>query len=305
LLGNLPSRQTLKQWRNILNLIGTSLIQNPTSPVEYSGTIPLYEFLSCINNQPSNPMLRLYKYTLGPVLLLQAKWLRKTALRLPEAQGARSGIETIDTNEVTPVRLLFVGDSSAAGVGVERQEQALAQQASRLVAHKLGRNVEWQLIAKSGVNTQEAAAIVANAEVKRSDVLITALGTNDVTSQRSARQFMDDYQSLLHMLFKKMEARRAIITGLPPLRILPAAPHPLRWYLGKCAESLDSALQSWVAQHPQLRYISLDWAAVPSHMARDRFHPGLGQYRYWAELVADHVVDLLTPNNIALKGQAT
>ena len=37
------------------------------------------------------PMLLLYKTILAPALLIQGARLRKTALRLPEAAGARSG----------------------------------------------------------------------------------------------------------------------------------------------------------------------------------------------------------------------
>ena len=60
-------------------------------------------------------MLRFYKYCLGPVLLLQSRHLRKTALRLPEAAGPREG--SIPSSNLTrPLRLLFLGDSSAAGL---------------------------------------------------------------------------------------------------------------------------------------------------------------------------------------------
>lgn len=237
-------------------------------------------------------MLRLYKYCLGPVLLIQSQRLRKTALRLPEAAGPREG--NIPSNSLArPVRLLFVGDSSAAGVGVERQEQALAIQTSELLAAHLDAPVEWQLLAKSGVNTHQALKLLPRGLLKPIDVLITALGTNDVTSQRSAAQFLADYKTLVHRVRQQYSDLVVVITGLPPLRILPAAPHPLRWYLGKYAASLDAQLKRWVQSEARFRYISLDWAAVPEDMAKDRFHPGLGQYRHWAQLVAESIVALL------------
>lgn len=220
-------------------------------------------------------MLRLYKYCLGPVLLLQSRHLRKTALRLPEAAGPREG--RIATNSLAPpVRLLFVGDSSAAGVGVERQEQALALETSELLSACMDVPVEWRLLAKSGVNTQQALELLPPRLLKPIDILITALGTNDVTSQRSAAQFIADYQLLINRVRQQCKNLAVVITGLPPLRILPAAPHPLRWYLGKYAAVLDDKLKRWVQFEPRFRYISLDWAAVPKDMAKDRFHPGSG-----------------------------
>jgi len=241
-------------------------------------------------------MLRLYKYCLGPVLLLQSRHLRKTALRLPEAAGPREG-SIPASKPARPVRLLFVGDSSAAGVGVERQEQALALQTSELLSARLDVPVEWKLLAKSGVNTQQALKLLPRSLLKPVDVLITALGTNDVTSQRSASQFLADYKTLVNRVRQQYNDLAVVITGLPPLRILPAAPHPLRWYLGKYAASLDIRLKRWVQSETGFRYVSLDWAAVPEDMAKDRFHPGLGQYRHWAHLVAESIVELLSPTH--------
>lgn len=239
-------------------------------------------------------MLPLYKLVLGPVLLMQARRLRRTALRLPEAAGPRYGIEGEQDARQPPLRILVIGDSSAAGVGVEDQTQALAQPVAKLLATKLGRSVKWQLVAKSGVNTEESLALLTHSELKPADFLVTALGTNDVTSQRAPGQFLQDYRRLVEEVRHRTGAVGLVATGLPPLRILPAAQHPLRWYLGRYAARLDSMLQRWISQDAAARYVSLDWAAKPLEMARDRFHPGAGQYRRWAELVSEQILELLT-----------
>ncbi|MFP5418707.1 MAG: SGNH/GDSL hydrolase family protein [Gammaproteobacteria bacterium] len=237
-------------------------------------------------------MLNLYKYSLGPVLLLQSRRLRQTALRLPEAAGSRSGSISA-LSPAHPLRLLFVGDSSAAGVGVDHQEQALALQASTFLAAQIGTPVEWQLLAQSGVNTQQALKLLHRTPPRPADILITALGTNDVTSQRTGKQFLSDYQALVGQVRQLCGIHSVVVTGLPPLHILPAAPHPLRWYLGKYAASLDRMLRDWVSTQACFRYVSLEWAAVPEAMARDKFHPGLEQYRHWAHMVANSIAELL------------
>jgi lysophospholipase L1-like esterase len=234
-------------------------------------------------------MLTLYKAALGPALLLQGSRLRKTALRLPEAAGARHGLIKADDPE--PLRLLFVGDSSAAGVGVEWQHEALAHQTAALVAAASARTVEWTLIAQSGATTRDAIELVKAQATERADVVISALGVNDVTSQASARRFISDYKALLGLVADRTGARAAVLSGLPPLHILPAAPQPLRWYLGQCAKRLDAALHELSADHLHLRFVSLAWAKA-SEMARDKFHPGKGQYRQWAHLVAEQVLSV-------------
>jgi lysophospholipase L1-like esterase len=238
-------------------------------------------------------MLNLYKAALGPILLMQARWLRRTALRLPEASGPRSGIEGRCDFGTELLRILVVGDSSAAGVGVSSQAEALAQPVAKLLAMRTGRPVAWQLIAKSGVNTSEALDLLTHSEVCLADYLITALGTNDVTSQRNPIQFLRDYVLLADTLRQRTGAVGLVATGLPPLRILPAAPHPLRWYLGRCAIRLDRALRNWIERDPMARYVSLEWAARPEDMAEDGFHPGASQYRRWAELVTEQIHGLL------------
>ncbi|QYD68267.1 SGNH/GDSL hydrolase family protein [Paraburkholderia edwinii] len=238
-------------------------------------------------------MLKIYKIALGPILLVQARWLRRTALRLPEATGPRSGVEGGYDSEAAPLRILVVGDSSAAGVGVSSQAEALAQPVAKLLAMRTGRSVAWQLIAKSGVNTSEALELLTHRKLCPVDYLITALGTNDVTSQRNPTQFLRDYVLLADTLRKQTGAVGLVATGLPPLRILPAAPHPLRWYLGRCAIRLDRALRNWIERDPTARYVSLEWAAHPEDMAEDGFHPGRSQYRRWAELVTEQIHGLL------------
>jgi lysophospholipase L1-like esterase len=159
-------------------------------------------------------MLTLYKVLLAPALVLQGSRLRKTALRLPEAAGDRSG--HIHGNGAQPLRLLFTGDSSAAGVGVDWQHEALAQQAAQLVAARSGRSVQWTLIAQSGANTRDAIELIKAQANGPADVLISALGVNDVTSQTSARRFVRDYNELLTVVAQRTGARAAVISGLPP-----------------------------------------------------------------------------------------
>lgn len=238
-------------------------------------------------------MLTLYKIALGPVLLAQARWLRTTALRLPEAAGPRSGVEGEGSQAAPALRILVVGDSSAAGVGVDKQADALAQPLARRLAAVTGRRVSWQLVAKSGVNTGEALGLVMRSELGPADFVVTALGTNDVTSQRKPAEFLRDYVALSAHLNERTGAKGMVVTGLPPLRILPAAPHPLRWYLGRYAMTLDRMLRDWVESHAARRYVSLQWAAKPKDMAIDRYHPGPGQYRRWAELVCEEIVALM------------
>ncbi|NYF89212.1 SGNH/GDSL hydrolase family protein [Tunturiibacter empetritectus] len=234
----------------------------------------------------------IYKIVLGPLLLAQGRTMRRTARRLAEAAGERTGVILAEGNQ-SELKLLFVGDSTMAGVGVQNQKAALAFQIAAILAKELGRSVRWQLIAKSGLNTSQAFEFVREQELLPADVIVTALGVNDVTSQRTSRQFVEDYEILIHELLRRTGAQFAVINGLPPLHLTPAAPQPLRWYLGRCAHLLDVHLRQWIAPQRNIAYVSLQWASNPKEMAADGFHPGESQYRQWADLVAETIINLM------------
>jgi lysophospholipase L1-like esterase len=161
-----------------------------------------------------------------------------------------------------------------------------------MVAKNSRRSVRWNLIAKSGASTRDAIELVKVHANERADILVSALGVNDVTAQNGSKRFVGDYKELLSVVAQRTGAKAAVISGLPPLHILPAAPQPLRWYLGQCARRLDAALQSLCETHPNARFVSLTWAKA-SEMARDKFHPGKGQYKHWSELVALQVLSIV------------
>jgi lysophospholipase L1-like esterase len=233
-----------------------------------------------------NPSLVAAKIALGPVLLPQARWLKRTALRLPEAEGPRYGVEG---EGALRLRLLVVGDSSAAGVGVADQAQALAMPLAVRLAQRLDGAVSWQLAAQTGINTAQARDWIARLPLHDADVVVTALGVNDVSSQTTAARFVRETDLLWSELRELTGARWAVISGLPPMHMLSAVPHPLRWYLGRYAAWLDAAIRQWASEQ-QLGYLALQWASDPANLAEDGFHPGPALYPQWAERLADLIV---------------
>jgi lysophospholipase L1-like esterase len=237
-------------------------------------------------------LVSFYKIMLAPILLAQGRRMRRTALRLPEAAGERSGLVVLG-DDPTVLKLLFVGDSTMAGVGVLHQTSALPFQVATILANRMVRSVQWQLVAKSGVNTSQLLTFTKGHALLPADVLVTALGTNDVTSQRKPDRFVDDYKALIGELSNQVGASFAVISGLPPLHLTPAAPQPLRWYLGQYAHLLDKSLRKWIKPQSKIAYVSLQWASDTNEMAADGYHPGENQYKVWANLVAEHIANLL------------
>lgn len=253
--------------------------------------------------------LLLPKLVLGPVLVLQGRRVRRLALRLPEPPGPRAGeVRGMAAGEVRgkaagerpqapPLGLLVVGDSSAAGVGAPHQSQALAWPLAQALAARTGRAVRWQLVAQSGLDTAGACALLAATPLAPAEVLVTALGVNDVTGQRSPARFRRDTEALIALARSRAGVRHVLLAGVPPMQYLPLVPQPLRWYLGACAARLDAALResaaAAAASGAGCRHVAHGGAPAADAVAEDGFHPGPAQYARWAQRLADEAAALL------------
>lgn len=216
----------------------------------------------------------LAKAALAPLLIAQARHVRRTALIMPEPEGARSG-------GTGPQRLLILGDSSAAGVGAPHQHAGL----SGCLAQQLGAAVAWQLEAKTGATTASSLVHLDRLQGARFDMALIVLGVNDVTHMVTLRRLLGQRRALYQRLQQGYGVRRIVVSGLPPMGQFPLLPQPLRWVLGQHSARFDAALNAQ-AQRLGHRYVRHHIRFDPAYMAVDGFHPAPRAYRLWAEMLA-------------------
>jgi GDSL-like Lipase/Acylhydrolase family len=132
--------------------------------------------------------------TLGPLLLLQGRHVRRVTPRLAEAAGPRDGT----AGDGPPLRLLIVGDSAAAGVGVPVQGRALSGQlvAALAATHR----VSWRLIARTGWTTRDLLVQIEAEPAARFDVAVTSLGINETTGGVPPARWLRDQAALVALL---------------------------------------------------------------------------------------------------------
>jgi lysophospholipase L1-like esterase len=223
------------------------------------------------------------KWTLGPLLLFQGGRVRKTALVLPEAPGAREGV----TGEGAPLRLLVLGDSAAAGVGAATQDEALT---GRIVERLRERfRVEWRLVARTGATTASTTRHLERIAPFATDAVVTSLGVNDVTGDVGVARFLALQASLHALLRERFGARLVLASGLPPMGCFPALPQPLRWYLGARAREYDRGLARALPGGGGAEYLPLAGELDAGHMAADGFHPGPAIYEAWGAAAAGRI----------------
>jgi lysophospholipase L1-like esterase len=244
---------------------------------------------------PSRAATLAFKLGLLPLLVAQGRRVRARALKLPEAAGERQGVAGQGR---VALRVLIVGDSSAAGVGVATQDEAFAGQLAQALAERTGAAVGWQLVATSGHTAQDAARALAGARLATADLLVTALGVNDVVGQTRPAAFLKALDDIHALAIARAQVTHAWHCGLPPMGTFALLPQPLRWILGRDAAHLDNALVRHLDGQTARRHLPLpeaprqpckDDATPEGWMARDGFHPGLLGYRQWGRQVAEAI----------------
>lgn len=215
--------------------------------------------------------------TLGPILIGQGLYVRRVTPRLPEPEGEREGV----TGSGPDLRLLILGDSAAAGVGVADQSEALAG----CLASQLGRQyrLQWRLIAETGRTAGDVLRALAQEPDARYDVVLVSIGVNDVTGRTPDRQWLKQLHELSGQLARRFSAQHILFTAIPPMHLFPALPQPLRWYLGLRARQLNRLLEDFCHHRDDARFLSVGFPLEPGYMAADGFHPGADAYRIWAE----------------------
>jgi lysophospholipase L1-like esterase len=231
---------------------------------------------------------------LAPLLVWQGRRVRRDTPKLPEAEGEREG--RVGTDRIgRPLRLLIVGDSSAAGVGATLQSDALSGRLTGLIGASLVRPLDWRLVARTGITTREALALLEETPADPFDVAVVALGVNDVTALRLVPRWLGDVERLHVRLHARHRVRRVLWSGLPPMHRFPALPQPLRGVMGLHARALDAALGRWCGARPGgvrplATHVPMPAMTDPALVASDGFHPGPGAYRVWAAAIAPHVL---------------
>ena len=220
---------------------------------------------------------------LAPILLWQGRKVRQRTLRLPEAAGARAG----SVGQGWPLRVLLLGDSAAAGVGVGRQEEALAGQLAAQLSSEY--QVAWQLLAESGLKCQQLLSKLDDLTVQPYDCVVLSIGVNDVTAGTKDQQWLAQLKQLQERLRRDFNVQHIFISAIPPMQYFTALPAPLSGYLGRRAQRLNRLTAQLAERGDGLYFMSIELGVDPQMLAADGFHPSVQAYRLWAEHVAARI----------------
>jgi lysophospholipase L1-like esterase len=217
---------------------------------------------------------------LGPVFYVQGRHVRRVTPRLPEPAGDRFGRVGCGPQ----ISLLIVGDSAAAGVGVESQCNALSGQLAGALSE--AHTVSWKLIANSGDTSAQLLERLSQAPKGSFETVVVSIGVNDVTGFTTASRWTRNLEAVIETLGNRFEAQKIYFSSVPPMHYFPALPYPLRWWLGLRARQLNTLMRKVAENHSNCEFVFVPYTPALEYMAADGFHPGHRAYALWGRHLA-------------------
>lgn len=235
-----------------------------------------------------------------PAMLLQARKLKKNFPDLPEAQnpGGRAGAGS------QSIRLLTLGESSVAGVGVADHQEGISGQLASELAMLTNTGIDWQVIAKSGYTARQVREnLLEQLPEEDLDIIVIGLGGNDTFKLNSPWYWKKSMRQLVLALHKIHPEAQIVITYMPPVHTFIAFSSLIRFFLGHLTKLLGREMKRLAPDYDYLSYFDYvvtweDWITHSEARKKEDFfsdgvHPSALTYRLWgqdtARFIFDHV----------------
>lgn len=202
-----------------------------------------------------------------------------------------------------PLRMLVFGDSTTAGVGVDRAEEALPTRLAELVAADRGLPVHVTSYGWTGARVADllrdqlprALGPLREGETEpvlpRADIVAVVIGANDATHRTPPRRFRLDLRTLLAEIRRAAPNADLVLAGVPTFRGALRQVEPLMLLTDQWARLLRRA-QREEALAAGIAFADLARDATPrmrrrrDSLSTDDFHPSAVGYQIWAEVIA-------------------
>lgn len=220
------------------------------------------------------------------ILIIEAK----VAANRPREAFQNPSAEPRTFGAGPPLKYVVMGDSTGAGQGAP-YDQGIAVR----TAEWLGKSQQVTLVnvSVSGARTKDVLdSQVLKAASERPDVVLIALGANDVTHLTGKGSVRRDLNTILTGLIESNCDTKIVLTGSPDVGAARAFAQPLRFVAGARTAYLnpvfqDVAIARKVTFAPVAEKTGQAFRKDPTLLASDRFHPNERGYATWLPVLEE------------------
>jgi lysophospholipase L1-like esterase len=176
----------------------------------------------------------------------------------------------------------MIGDSSAAGLGVQETWQTPGVLLATGLAQAAGRPVQLVTAARVGARSAHLLEQIEQIRVHHPDVVVVMIGANDVTSRTRPSEAVEHLGQAVRRL--RAEGAEVVVCTCPDLGTVEPILQPLR-LLARVWSRQMAAAQTIAVVEAGGRTVSLgdvlgpEFAARPTELfSHDRFHPSAAGY---------------------------
>ncbi|MFT7220930.1 MAG: lysophospholipase L1-like esterase [Candidatus Azotimanducaceae bacterium] len=238
---------------------------------------------------------------LMPLLLVQALYVRRFAVRLPDGAPPSEGrwrkgwrVEKTDIQsaaaQVDPlaVRVLGLGDSVIVVTGLSHMSEYITAAIARRLSEQCDGIVKWETCGVNGYRAADLESFAKTAHVRAADFIVISIGVNDVTGLTSLVRWQSSMIAILSDL-QRICRGKIVLIGLPPMENFTALPAPLSWLLGVRAAMLGKTLPQLGDLMQNVVWINPAAEMGEGLLADDGYHPNEVACVAMAENVAESI----------------
>ncbi|MFD7640019.1 SGNH/GDSL hydrolase family protein [Kitasatospora sp. NPDC059795] len=199
----------------------------------------------------------------------------------PRADGLHGEAFADPADTRPPLVMAFLGDSTAAGLGVQRAQETPGALLASGLASVAERRVRLLNVAKSGARSGDLASQVERALPHLPDIAVLMIGANDVTRHAPAARSVRELGEAVGRL---VAAGCEVVVGTcPDLGTIKPVRPPLRWVARRLSRQLAAA-QTIAVVEAGGRTVSVgsllgpEFATRPELFSADRYHPSAQGY---------------------------
>lgn len=239
-------------------------------------------------------------FPLLPILYFQGKKIRENVPKLPEARNPEGYIKT--SSEKT-LKILAIGESTIAGVGVDFHKNGFIGALAEEISEKTNSSILWRVYARSGYTAKMIRKkIIPKIEDSTADIIVIGLGGNDAFNLNSPEIWIRNISILIKDLKIKFPKTPIYFTNMPPVKEFPAFSGIIKFVIGNLVEILGERLCRKVKNKKNVHYnneiITIDtWKkrykteGNKTTFFSDGVHPSKLTYQTWGKDMATFIMN--------------